>query len=203
LEILFSLLSVLVSSERRTVSVLKEVESNCNLCREIVSLSSLSRIHNQRGNEKMKNVLTAFALSTSMALAVMGSPPTQAAKPGVSKTAQFQQQADRAAKAWLALVDSGKYGQSWTTAAPFFKKAITKSTWVETIGAVRSPLGAVQSRKLLSATYTTTLPNTPPGEYVVIQYSATFANHVVVETVTPMRGKNSAWHVSGYYVRPQ
>jgi hypothetical protein len=34
-----------------------------------------------------------------------------------------------AANAWLRFVDAGKYGDSWTSAATLFKKAVTKEQW--------------------------------------------------------------------------
>lgn len=42
----------------------------------------------------------------------------------------------------------------------------------------------------------------PDGEYVVIQFSASFANKKsALETITPMLGKDGKWRVSGYYMK--
>jgi hypothetical protein len=107
-----------------------------------------------------------------------------------------------AAKSWLALTDSAKYGQSWDDAASFFKGAITKADWEKTVKGVRSPLGAVKARKVKSATFTRTLPGAPDGEYVVIQFESQFENKAsAIETVTPMHDKDGAWRVSGYVIR--
>ncbi|MGA7319684.1 MAG: DUF4019 domain-containing protein, partial [Candidatus Sulfotelmatobacter sp.] len=66
----------------------------------------------------------------------------------------------------------------------------------------RDPLGKMLSRKLKSATYTTTLPGAPDGEYVVIQYESGFEHkQSAVETVTPMLDKDGKWKVSGYYIK--
>ena len=111
-------------------------------------------------------------------------------------------QAQVAAKSWLALTDSAKYGQSWDEAASLFKGAVTKADWEKTIKSVRAPLGAVRSRKVKSATYTRTLPGAPDGEYVVIQFEAQFENKAsAIETVTPMLDKDRTWRVSGYYIK--
>ena len=57
------------------------------------------------------------------------------------------------------------------------------------------------SRKLVSATYATSLPGAPDGEYVVLQYQTRFKyKKSAIETVTPMLD-NKRWRVSGYYVR--
>ncbi len=74
------------------------------------------------------------------------------------------------AQIWLELVDSEKYAESWEEAAEYFKSAISKGKWQETIQAIRKPLGKVISRKLKSQQYTTSLPGAQDGEYVVIQY---------------------------------
>jgi hypothetical protein len=119
----------------------------------------------------------------------------------LAETDNAENQAVRAAKTWLALVDAGAYGQSWEKAAAYFKVAVQKTQWNQTATAVRGPLGAVVSRSLKSATYVTSLPGAPDGEYVVIQFSSSFQNKAAAtETVTPMLDKNGQWRVSGYYI---
>lgn len=123
-----------------------------------------------------------------------------------SASAQAQQKPEQLAQqssdAWLALVDSGKYANSWDEAAQLFKSAVTKDQWLSALGQVRTPQGKVVSRKLKSATYTKTLPGAPAGEYVVIQYDTDFQNKLgAVETVTPMLEKDGKWRVSGYFIK--
>ena len=107
-----------------------------------------------------------------------------------------------ASRAWLKLVDEGKYSESWEEAAQYFKNALTREQWKSSLESVRSPLGAVLSRNLKSAKYTKTLPGAPDGQYVVIQYETSFRNKQhAIETVTPMLDKDGKWRVSGYYIR--
>ena len=111
-------------------------------------------------------------------------------------------QAEVAAKSWLALTDSGKYRESWDNASSVFKVAVTKADWEKALKGVRSPLGAMKTRKVKSATFTRTLPGAPDGEYVVIQFESQFENKATaIETVTPARDKDGAWRVSGYYIK--
>ncbi|MFB3814513.1 MAG: DUF4019 domain-containing protein [Terriglobales bacterium] len=106
------------------------------------------------------------------------------------------------AKHWLALVDAGKYAASWDEAAPHFKSAVSKEQWTKALQATRAPLGNVASRQQISATYTTSLPGAPDGEYVVIQFKSSFEHKKsAVETVTPMLDKNGQWRVSGYFIK--
>ena len=107
-----------------------------------------------------------------------------------------------AAKAWLSLVDNGHYDESWETAAAYFKGAITKENWQQTVKAVRKPLGALVSRDIKSKTYAQFLPGAPDGEYVVIQFNTSFGKKKsAVETVTPMLDTDDIWRVSGYYIK--
>jgi hypothetical protein len=124
----------------------------------------------------------------------------------VSASAQTPQKPEQIAQqssdAWLILVDSGKYAESWDDAAQSFKAAVTKDQWQSALGSVRTPQGKVLSRKLKSATYTKSLPNAPEGEYVVIQYDTNFEHKQgAVETVVPTLDKDGKWRVSGYFIK--
>ena len=120
---------------------------------------------------------------------------------GPAANPEAEKLAFESAGAWLERVDRGEYAESWQEAAGYFKSAVTRDGWEQTIGGVRKPLGAVVSRKLKSKTYATSLPGAPDGEYVVIQYDTVFENkREAVETVTPMRDGDGTWRVSGYYV---
>ncbi len=103
---------------------------------------------------------------------------------------------------WLALADNGEYASSWDSAAALFRNAVAKDDWVQQIGAVRGPIGALKSREAASATFSTTLPGAPDGEYVVFQFNASFANKATaVETVTAMKDPDGKWRVAGYFIR--
>lgn len=107
-----------------------------------------------------------------------------------------------AATQWVALVDEGKYAQSWDNAAGYFKGAVKKDQWEASLSAGRKPLGKVLSRKVKTKQYTTTLPGAPDGQYVVIHYETSFERKAsATETITPMREKDGKWRVAGYYIR--
>ena len=107
-----------------------------------------------------------------------------------------------AAESWLALVDGGSYAESWDEAAQFFRGAVPKEQWVKTMQSVRKPFGNNLARKLKGKRHRTSLPGAPDGEYVVIQFKASFENKKsAIETVTPMKDPDGRWRVSGYYIR--
>ena len=106
------------------------------------------------------------------------------------------------AEQWLAIVDTGGYGESWEASAPLMREAIEKQRWEIQISAVRGPLGTANARKLRTATYARQLPNAPVGEYVVIQYDTRFENRPMsTEIVTPMRQPDGGWKIAGYIIR--
>lgn len=147
-------------------------------------------------------VLRALTLLLSFAILPMARAGQSPARPDTS--AQKQKAAQPAAQLWLALVDGGKYDESWEQASQTLKDLVDKSQFATSVESARLPLGKLLSRKLKTSTYTRTLPGVPEGDYVVIQYSASFENlPSAVEIVTPMLDKDGKWRVSGYYVRPQ
>lgn len=119
-----------------------------------------------------------------------------------SAQAKPEQLAQESARSWLAMIDDGNYAGSWDQAAELFRSAVTKEQWQSALNATRAPLGKLVSRKLKSATYTTSLPGAPDGQYVVIQYDSSFEHkQSAVETITPMLDKDGKWRVSGYFIK--
>ena len=115
-----------------------------------------------------------------------------------SSTAAAQQSTER----WLGLVDKGDYAASWNAAGAFFRNAITRDRWQESLRGVRPPLGAVKSRTLKSATPAKTLPGAPDGEYVVFLFDSSFERkQAAVETVTAVKEPDGTWRVVGYFIR--
>lgn len=113
-----------------------------------------------------------------------------------------EKKAIEASNAWLELIDNSQYTKSWETAAEFFKNALSKEQWDQSLHAIRKPLGEVIKRNVKSKQYMTSLPGAPDGEYVVIQYKTVFENKKSsIETVTPMKDKDGKWRVSGYYIK--
>ena len=106
------------------------------------------------------------------------------------------------ARAWLKLVDGGKYDESWAQSAALFKGAMPKAQWAQTLTGVRKPLGKLLSRELKAARYAEKLPGAPDGKYLVIQFNTVFEKKAAaIETVTPMLDADGVWRVSGYFIR--
>lgn len=115
---------------------------------------------------------------------------------------EAEKAASAAASEWLALVDEGRYGDSWQHASELFRVAVTKEQWESSLRGVRTPLGNVLSREVGSMQYVKELPGAPDGQYVVIQYKTSLEfKKSAVETITPMIDKDGKWRVSGYYIK--
>jgi hypothetical protein len=110
--------------------------------------------------------------------------------------------AESAATAWLALIDAGKYDESWIAASTRIRQAVPQEDWRLKVGRARGLLGRLRFRKLQSATLEGTSPGAPDGEYVVIKFASSFERKMAaIETVTPMKDEHGAWRVSGYYIK--
>jgi hypothetical protein len=123
--------------------------------------------------------------------------------PAWAQTEEAERKAVEAAKAWLALVDAGKFGGSWDAAAPFFRSQVTREKWDARLVNSRVPLGRVKSRTLADKRYMTDLEGAPKGEYVIIVFNTVFDTMPkAIETIIPMLQKDGTWRVSGYKIKP-
>lgn len=103
---------------------------------------------------------------------------------------------------WLELIDAGQFSESLESASPILRNAITDENWNQSLRGSRSPLGTVQSRKLLGAKFANDLPGVPPGVYVVFGFASVFQEHDnIIETVTAKKDADGIWRVAGYFIR--
>jgi hypothetical protein len=154
-------------------------------------------VNQRRSEHRTRGPLYAAVLGYLMMAPAVHAQAADSTGPAVSA-------AQDAAQAWLKLVDARRYDQSWDSAAAVFRSAVTKSQWAGAVKEGRAPFEPLGERNLITASYTTQLPNVPPGQYVVIQYRTKAGQgKTVVETITPARDKDGRWRVAGYYVRPE
>jgi hypothetical protein len=143
----------------------------------------------------LKFTLIVFAVSVLLTC-------TQEDKQDITNHTADEQAAVQSAEKWLALVDEGKYGDSWDEAADVFKNAVTKDEWEEMLDKTRPPFGKVLERNVKTKAYKTSVPGVPDGEYVVIQFQTKYEHKAnTIETVTPSKEKESNWRVAGYYIK--
>lgn len=125
-----------------------------------------------------------------------------AAVRGLRAEDQPATQAQKAAEQWLALVDAGKYGESWDEAAQMLKTTVSRKDWVSTVKEKRAALGKVASRKLTKTDALKNIPGLPPGEYFGLQFRSSFEKlPAATEVVVPTLEKDGKWRVSEYVVQ--
>ncbi len=144
-------------------------------------------------------MLRHVLLSTALALTLL---PRQAPAQQTTQDESISR-ATRAAESWLMLLDSASYGESWEQAAKAFQQAVAKSYWETQVAQVRAPFLPFGERTLVKSQYLESLPNAPPGPYVILEYRTQVRDgKTVVERVVPMREADGTWRVSGYFVIP-
>ncbi len=104
---------------------------------------------------------------------------------------------------WLALVDTGKFGESWTAAGQLFQANVTQDQWAANMTTGRTPLGEVVKRELAERKAMDQVAGAPAGEYVVAAYFTDYAARAgLLETVTLVK-ENDTWKVIGYNIAPK
>lgn len=102
-----------------------------------------------------------------------------------------------AARTWLALTDAGDWQKSFDTAGRSFREVNTVSGWTKAANGVRTPLGELVSRELLTVRYL----NAPPRGYQEVAFSTRYANSdkAIIETLT-LQQEDGEWKVVGILV---
>jgi Protein of unknown function (DUF4019) len=110
--------------------------------------------------------------------------------------------ATEATNTWLAIVDAGKFADSWKNTAEVFKLGVAETEWVVDLDAIRSKLGKTTMRELKTAQFSTTLRGAPmTGEYVTISYLTKFAlAPLAMETLVVSKEADGEWRIAGYNI---
>jgi DNA-binding CsgD family transcriptional regulator len=130
--------------------------------------------------------IAAFVLQPQVAQTSAAATPASATQAEVVRTARD----------WLALVDAGRWEESWRGTADSFRAQNTVEAWTRASEQARVPLGALVSRTDLSQE---SIP-APPNGLEMVKFRTSFANRAgVTETLTLVR-EGQAWRVAGIYI---
>jgi DNA-binding CsgD family transcriptional regulator len=138
-------------------------------------------------------LLMTLALIGLFALAALPqaapAPPTAST---ASEAAAHSEMSDAALQS-LALLDQGRWDESYRATGTSFRKLNTVQAWAAASEKVRVPLGAMISRRFVSQE---NLP-APPNGYEVVKFRTHFANKAdALETVTLDR-EDGHWRIVG------
>ena len=102
----------------------------------------------------------------------------------------------RSARDWLAIVDAGRWEESWRATGDSFRSLNTVEAWTQASEQGRVPLGAVVSRADLSRE---SVP-APPRGLEIVKFRTSFANRAAAtETISLIR-EGQDWRVVGYWI---
>jgi hypothetical protein len=166
-------------------------------------LSTRNRRSISLGLRGMVLVVLAFGLIHGRLFALQTpapAPPQQEQQAPDPHTAE-EQAAERQALGFLGYLDHGRFADSYAYTGMLIRAQLDKEAYAKQLEKARAGVGALLSRELVNASYATNLPGAPEGQYVVLNYNASFANRQqALETVTLAFAKGY-WRVSGYYIK--
>lgn len=103
---------------------------------------------------------------------------------------------EQTAREWLALLDQGRWDESYEATATIFQTLNSGETWSALSEQVRAPLGDAKSRVLVEHESVKPLPN----DAEVIRFRTSFANRgEMTETISLVR-EDGAWKILGYWI---
>jgi hypothetical protein len=125
-------------------------------------------------------------------------PPSSAEARNAEAQAAKEMAARLAAEKWLAIVDSGDYGKAWDQSAGRFRASVTRQQWLDGLPKTRGTLGAVKSRRAEVASYKTSLPGMPDGDYVTVRFATTFEKKDEAQELVTLVYEDGTWRPLGY-----
>jgi hypothetical protein len=150
-------------------------------------------------NKKVLATLIVIGISVGLTSCSQSSETTSSTSGSFTVSPEDTAAAMKSAGQWLALVDQGKYADSWTTMSAWFKSQMEQQAWDAAVQKTRKGVGKLAARKMSSSEAKRNLKGCPPGQYLVIKYDSKFAGNKV-ETVYLMK-ENGAWLVTGYRIK--
>jgi hypothetical protein len=148
-------------------------------------------------------LLVAFAAGLLQARLVVAQAPTpmQQAEPATDPHIAEERAAERQALGFLGYLDHGRYADSYAYTGMLIRTQLDRDAYAKQLEKARAGVGALLSRELIDASYSTTVPGAPEGQYVVLHYGASFANRQQAEETLTLAFAKGYWRVSGYYIK--
>lgn len=144
----------------------------------------------------MSILIAAAALASSSYLASAPSGSDPAVTRNAAPLPIAETEIVTSAREWLAMVDAHDWKASWQATGQQFREQNTLETWASVSKDVRPPLGAVQSRRLMSQE---DIP-APPNGYQVVKFRTSFANKPDTMETLSLEREGGAWKVVGYWI---
>jgi hypothetical protein len=75
---------------------------------------------------------------------------------------------------------------------------VTRQQWLDGLPKTRGTLGAVKSRRAEVASYKTSLPGMPDGDYVTVRFATTFEKKDEAQELVTLVYEDGTWRPLGY-----
>jgi hypothetical protein len=108
--------------------------------------------------------------------------------------------ATAAGQQWLALLDKGKYADSWKDSAAMFREQVSEEQWIASLQRFRQPLGGMVTRAVARIDFTKTLRGAPDADYSIIHFKTDFTNKTAVTERLTLVKENGAWQAAAYAI---
>jgi hypothetical protein len=109
-----------------------------------------------------------------------------------------EDEASATGQKWLALLDDGKYDESWKQAGSMFRDEVKQEQWISALERLRQPMGAMVSRTTARVNFVKTLRGAPDGDYAIIHYTTDFKNKSTVTERLTLVKEDGRWQVAAY-----
>lgn len=126
-------------------------------------------------------------------------PPKNAAEEALQKNIFASQ---KAADAWLQMLDADNYGASWDRASKALQYTMKRKEWQDLMNATRKPLGKVSQRVVEDIRIAKDPQGAAPGDYMIFIYNTTFNKGHTKEIIT-LQEFNGSWNVFTYTLSAQ
>ena len=137
-------------------------------------------------------VFMTFALALAALTSLTGGAETAASAPAASAS---EIAVVAASRQWMALLDAGNWEQSYQDTSKAFRSANTLQKWADVSRQVRTPLGAMQSRELVTVDFAPT-----PQGYWIIKFRSDYADKPgAIETLS-LVNEDGSWKVAGIVI---
>lgn len=111
---------------------------------------------------------------------------------------QKLEQAQPVVAEFLALIDDGKYSESWESLAHLVRDKVNQKEWLEKLDKARSRSGGLVQRVQTSARSATALKDSPEGEYIILSYESDFQSAEDVSEYVAVMREGDSWKVASY-----
>jgi hypothetical protein len=118
-----------------------------------------------------------------------------------SSEANKKKAALAAAGKWLALVDAGKYADSWRETPEAYRARVDQKRWEQSLQSDRGSEGACVARKFISSEFRKSPPNTAGNDSISIRFNTSFQNRkYALERLKLIFDKDGQWRVTEYVI---